>query len=163
MVVPSQCCDCDCAIVSSKAVLLHCECCIAFCVSCALQQMSLSDETYNSSISCPKCGGTPSEGGHHSHPQILLRSKELAESTEDAAICSAFRWIGKEDYQRKMLKDKVRFSLSYHQTQCLRVSSVCCHQSSQRHAALAPSLPFAVNHQALNGYSFYFRYLPMRI
>lgn len=107
MIVPSECYDCDSAIASSMAILLHCECCLVFCVPCALRQMSLSDQTYHSSISCPKCGGAPSENSHRCHPQTRLRSLELAESAENFAISSAFRWIGIIDYQRNSFDDKV--------------------------------------------------------
>ena len=110
VVVPFQCYECDRPIASAKAVLLHCDCCIAFCSHCALKQISLSNHTYNHSITCPKCESKPSDNANKHHPQITEASRELAVREEETALKNAFQWMGVDEYYRLRSKNKVQFS-----------------------------------------------------
>jgi hypothetical protein len=106
--VPSECYECARSIASERAIFLHCECCIALCIPCGIQQISFSHETYDSSISCPQCGSYPAEGPHNTFPQIRSESKEEALQVEDESLVSAFDWIGVKNYKNKTQKDKVK-------------------------------------------------------
>ena len=53
---PQRCFSCSTAIADNNAVLLSCECNIAFCTVCAFQQLAKNEQTYHVTSSyCPLC------------------------------------------------------------------------------------------------------------
>jgi hypothetical protein len=55
MEIPTCCLVCDNPITTGQSVLLHCECVIAICQSCALAQITAQHYTYLRGLSCPSC------------------------------------------------------------------------------------------------------------
>jgi hypothetical protein len=73
-----------------RGVILYCTCEIAFCVECAVKQISNSNETYESKIYCPSCEGSPSLGAHSENGQIERRSIDEAAKREYDNLKTAF-------------------------------------------------------------------------
>jgi len=105
MEVLSQCFECSQRL--ERGVILYCPCEIAFCVECAVIQISNSNETYESKISCPSCGGSPSVGAHSENGQIERRSIDEAAKREYDNLKSAFEDLLFKVYDNVRKKEKV--------------------------------------------------------
>lgn len=113
MAVPSTCAVCKVPIAQARAVFLHCECCIAYCINCVLTKISSTKNVYNDfTIECPNCKGTPVCNFQRISPQIDEASKKFADLATEDAIESAFIWLGAEGGSKRQDKSKVRYSKS---------------------------------------------------
>ena len=107
MVVPSSCSECNQNLTYSHAFTFHCECCVAVCMHCILQKLSVSDKTYKSFLVCPQCNKLPSNIILKSSQQACKLTIKSAESFEAELISSAFTWIKVKDFEKTKHKDKV--------------------------------------------------------
>lgn len=99
------------SIAESRAVFLHCDCCIAYCLNCVLTKISHSNTTYREFvIECPNCESAPFSNNQRAHPQIDEKSKETAEGAVNKALASAFSWFGGQQYSSLRFKEKVSSS-----------------------------------------------------
>ena len=109
LTVPSTCAACKDSIAQSKAVFLHCDCCIAYCLKCVLGKISNTNEAYHEFvIQCPNCKGGPVCNFQRTIPQINEESKKAVERATEDALKSAFNWIGLKNYSNLPNKEKVR-------------------------------------------------------
>jgi hypothetical protein len=104
MEVLSRCFECRQRL--ERGVILYCRCEIAFCVDCAVKQISNSNETYESKIHCPSCTGSPSLGAHSENVQIERKSIDEAAKMEYNLLKAAFDLVGK-NYDNVRQKSKV--------------------------------------------------------
>jgi hypothetical protein len=104
MEVLSRCFECRQRL--ERGVILYCRCEIAFCVDCAVKQISNSNETYESKIYCPCCTGSPSLGAQSENVQIERKSIDEAAKMEYNLLKAAFDLVGK-NYDNVRQKSKV--------------------------------------------------------
>jgi hypothetical protein len=108
LTVPSHCAVCKGSIAQSRAIFLHCDCCIAYCLNCVLSKMANVDQVYvDYIVQCPKCNCAPVCNFQRSNPQIDEASKKIVELAVDDALESAFTWLG-ADWSKEKHKFKVR-------------------------------------------------------
>jgi hypothetical protein len=108
LTVPSTCAVCKDSIAQSRAIFLHCDCCIAYCLNCVLTKIAHTDQVYHEFIvQCPKCNCAPVCNFQRTNPQIDETSKKIVELAVEDALESAFTWQGVVDWSKERHKDKV--------------------------------------------------------
>lgn len=80
-VFPTECLVCDSSVIGNS-VLFHCECIVAMCGRCAIQQIAAQKSTYNKGILCPYCR-LPSDN---------IRNIELCQAEENDLISKALNF-----------------------------------------------------------------------
>ena len=92
--LPRICCCCSGDIAEKKAVLLQCECVLAFCLECARRQLfeTMRDKSIGTgvgdflSVYCPGCKQRPVVGNELKGSNLVAASIPVAEAAEQSLV-----------------------------------------------------------------------------